>query len=284
MGGGAVSVSGRKRGWRYEKPDSLQGFVHRPGATHRFAKGGRVCRWYGQAMNTQIDHLVVVASTLAQGVHWAEQTLGIVPGPGGEHVQFGTHNRLFKIATPSFAWAYLEIIAIDPQAARRPQSPRVRWFDMDDAHVQAAVAVAPRLVHFVANTTDIHAAHAALNEQGIDRGAVMAASRDTARGMLHWQITVRDDGRRLLDGVLPSLIQWGRPGDKEPMQMHPRNSLPRSRVSLHGLAVMHPEAQRLKAAYAAIGLTGIPITPGPANLCATLRTPRGEVTLQSLGL
>jgi hypothetical protein len=102
--------------------------------------------------------------------------------------------------------------------------------------------------------------------------------------MLHWQITVRDDGRRLLDGVLPSLVQWGRPGDKEPMQMHPRNSLPRSRVSLHGLAIMHPEAQRLQAAYAAIGLTGIPITPGPANLCATLRTPRGEVTLQSLGL
>ena len=232
-------------------------------------------------MKTQIDHLVVVASTLEQGVQWAEQTLGITPGPGGEHVQFGTHNRLFKIATPACPWAYLEIIAVNPQAAR---PLRARWFDMDDARLQAAVSVAPRLVHFVANTTEIQAAHAALQAQDIDRGAVVAASRDTPRGLLQWQITVRDDGQRLLDGVLPSLVQWGGPGDTEPMAMHPRNSLPRSRVSLHGLAITHPEAERVRAAYAAIGLAGIPVTAGPANLCATLRTPKGDVTLQSLGL
>lgn len=235
-------------------------------------------------MKTQIDHLVVVARTLEQGVQWAEQTLGITPGPGGAHVQFATHNRLFKIATPAFPWAYLEIIAIDPQAVRPPQPVRARWFDMDDPRMQDAVAVSPRLVHFVANSPDIQAAHATLKAQGFDGGAVVRAHRDTARGLLHWQITVRDDGRRLLDGALPSLVQWGGPVDKDPMEMHPRHSLPRSRVSLHGLAITHPEAERLQAAFSAIGLTGIPITPGPANLCATLRTPQGEVTLQSLGL
>ncbi|MEO7940296.1 MAG: VOC family protein, partial [Burkholderiaceae bacterium] len=52
-------------------------------------------------MKTQIDHLVVVAKTLDQGVQWCEATFGITPGPGGEHAQFGTHNRLFKIATPA---------------------------------------------------------------------------------------------------------------------------------------------------------------------------------------
>lgn len=240
--------------------------------------------WYGQGMKTQIDHLVVVARTLAQGVQWAEQTLGITPGPGGAHVQFGTHNRLFKIATPTFPWAYLEIIAIDPDAARPSQPARARWFDMDDPRVQAAVAATPRLVHLVANTDEIHAAHAALNRLGIDRGPVVRASRDTPRGLLQWQITVREDGQRLLAGTLPSLVQWGGPGDDEPMQLHPRNSLPRSRVSLHGLAISHPEAERLQAACAAIGLTGIPITAGPANISAVLRTPKGEVTLHSLGL
>ena len=52
-------------------------------------------------MKTHIDHLVVVAHTLEQGVQWCEATLGITPAPGGEHAQYGTHNRLFKIATPA---------------------------------------------------------------------------------------------------------------------------------------------------------------------------------------
>ena len=77
--------------------------------------------WYGQAVKTQIDHLVVVAQTLELGVHWCEATVGITPGPGGEHAQYGTHNRLFKIATPANPLAYLEIIAINPEA-KRPAS------------------------------------------------------------------------------------------------------------------------------------------------------------------
>ncbi len=76
---------------------------------------GSVCRWYGHPMQTQIDHLVVAAQTLEQGVQWCETTLGIVPGPGGEHLLYGTHNRLFKIATPANPLAYLEIIAINPK-------------------------------------------------------------------------------------------------------------------------------------------------------------------------
>lgn len=40
------------------------------------------------------------------------------PGPGGEHPQYGTHNRLLKIATPANPLAYLEIIAVNPNAKR----------------------------------------------------------------------------------------------------------------------------------------------------------------------
>ena len=231
-------------------------------------------------MKTQIDHLVVVAQTLEQGVQWCEATLGITPGPGGEHKLYGTHNRLFKIATPANPLAYLEIIAIDPKAERPAGAPR-RWFDMDDAVLQAAVALEPRLVHFVASTDDALAARAALKPLGVDPGPAMAASRHSRRGVLQWQITVREDGQRLFDGALPSLIQWGKPGAAEPLRLHPRNSLPRSGVTLHGIAVTHPSADKLQAAYAAIGLTGIVVNTGPANLCATLHTPRGVVTLQS---
>ena len=235
-------------------------------------------------MKTQIDHLVLVASTLEQGVQWCEATLGITPAPGGQHAQFGTHNRLFKIATPGHPLAYFEIIAIEP-GAKGPANPHAkRWFDMDDLALKAAVGMSPRLVHFVANTDDMQAARIALKNQGIDRGPALPASRHSRKGMLHWQITVREDGQRLFNGTLPTLIQWGKADDAEPMRLHPRNSLPRSGVSLQSIAVTHPTASKLQAAYDAIGLSGISIEEGPANLCATLKTPKGLVTLESGGL
>ncbi|MCM2341000.1 VOC family protein [Rhodoferax sp.] len=235
-------------------------------------------------MKIHIDHLVVMANTLEQGVQWCEATLGVTPAPGGEHAQYGSHNRLFKIATPSHPLAYFEIIAINPAAKRLANATARRWFDMDEAALQAAVAMEPRLIHFVANTDDIQAARAALKAQGIERGPAVQASRHSRRGVLQWQITVREDGQRLFNGALPSLIQWGKTGDAEPLRLHPRNSLPRSGVSLQSLAVTHPSADKLQAAYEAIGLDSVAVEPGPANLSATLHTPKGTVVLQSHGI
>lgn len=234
-------------------------------------------------MQTHIDHLVIAARTLDEGVQWCEATLGITPGPGGEHALYGTHNRLFKIATPTYPLAYLEIIAVDPQARRPATATGRRWFDLDDPALQAALTQGPRLVHVVAGTTDIAAACAAWQACGIDRGPVVAASRPSPQGLLQWRITVREDGQRLFGGTLPTLIQWGAPGDAEPLRLHPRNSLPRSRVSLQSLTALHPEATRLQAAFTAIGLAGITLRTGPVELVATLRSPRGEVVLSSGG-
>jgi len=235
-------------------------------------------------MKSQIDHLVIVAQTLDQGVAWCEATLGVTPGPGGEHPQFGTHNRLIKIATPKFPLAYLEIIAINPEAKSPSDMRARRWFDMDDAALQAAVAVAPQLVHFVAQTDELQAGRTALKALGIERGPALQTSRHSRKGLLQWQITVRDDGQRLFDGALPSLIQWGKPAEAEPLRLHPRNSLPRSGVTLQSVAVSHPTATKLQAAYEAIGLTGVTVEDGPANITVTLNTPKGPVTLQSLGV
>ncbi len=235
-------------------------------------------------MKTQIDHLVVVAQTLEQGVQWCEATLGITPAPGGEHSQFGTHNRLFKIATPAFPMAYCEIIAIQP-GAKGPANPHAkRWFDMDSPGLQVAVAQSPRLVHFVANTDALMAARIALKSLGIDRGPAMPASRHSRKGALHWQITVREDGQRLFDGALPTLIQWGKADEADPLRLHPRNSLPRSGVSLQSIRITHPTAAKLQAAYAALGLGDVDIQDGPANIVATLKTPKGLVELQSGGI
>ena len=248
-------------------------------------------------VNSQIDHLVVVAQSLEQGIAWCEATLGITPNEGGEHKQFGTHNCLFKIATPQFPLAYFEIIAIKhdatnsiaPKAMNTPATGQkrinsARWFDMDNADLQKAVTQEPRLLHFVAQTADIQAAKSALKLQGIDRGTAVEASRHTRKGRLEWKITVREDGQRLFNGTLPSLIQWGKNTDSDPLRLHPRNTLPRSGVSLQSVAVTSPSADKLQAAYMAIGLSGVTVSEGEPNLTVTLRTPKGVVTLQSMGI
>lgn len=236
------------------------------------------------SINAQLDHLVVVAGNLEDGVAWCEAILGFTPTAGGEHDNYATHNRIFKIATPAFGMAYFEIIAINPLASRSKKALTKRWFDMDDPALQTAVTQGPRLVHFVANTPDLRAARMALRMQGIDRGPAVHASRKTPKGVLHWQISVRADGARLFDGTLPTLIQWGRAETNEPLKLHPRNTLPRSGVSLQSLEVHHPSADKLGAAYEAIGLKGIGVQAGNANLVATLQTPKGLVKLESLGL
>jgi Glyoxalase-like domain len=235
-------------------------------------------------MHTQIDHLVIVAKNLEQGVQWCEDTLGITPGPGGEHTLYGTHNRLFKVASPANPMAYVEIIAIDPAAVRPKRACPTRWFDMDDPALQKAVAKEPRLVHFVVNTPDIRAARMAIRMQGIDRGPAISASRRTNRGTLNWQISVRADGQRLFDGCMPSLIQWGKPEATDPLKLHPRNTLTRSGVTLQSLEVIHPSAAKLQAAYDAIELNRVTVTEGPACLKATLQTPKGLIVLSSDGI
>jgi catechol 2,3-dioxygenase-like lactoylglutathione lyase family enzyme len=227
-------------------------------------------------MSARIDHLVIAARNLEEGVRWFEATFGIAPEPGGAHPLMGTHNRLARIATTEFPRAYLEIIAIDPKARPRRKAGTHRWFDLDDAALQAGLARGgPRLVHFVVSVPDAAAALHALAHERIDRGQLIAASRDTPAGRLSWQITVRDDGQRLFYGALPTLIEWG--------PVHPTDSMADSGVRLRSLSLAHPRADHLEIAMRAIGLAGIPLQAGPPNLHAVFDTPRGTVSLDSQG-
>ena len=223
-------------------------------------------------VTSQVDHLVVAARTLDEGVQWCEATLGVTPRAGGAHPLMGTHNRLLQVSTDRYPRAYFEIIAIDPQA-RAPG--RNRWFDLDDPGLQQAVSAQPRLVHFVARSDDAGSAARALQRLGIDRGPLVQAERPTTEGMLRWQISVRGDGQRMFYGGLPTLIEWG--------DAHPADTMPSAGLTLESLHVSHPRVEDLQAAHAAIGLQGVTAEQGPPNIVATLATPRGVVTLQSAG-
>jgi hypothetical protein len=219
-------------------------------------------------VTAQVDHIVVAAHSLAQGVAWCEAVLGVTPGPGGRHPLMGTHNRLFKIATAGFPEAYFEIIAIDPKA----QAPsRVRWFGLDEPALRDRVRHAPRLVHVVARVDDVETRRSALLRCGLDPGVPVRAGRDTPLGPLAWQILVRDDGRLLCQGAMPTLIQWdGR---------HPAQAMPDSGVALSALTLRGVPA----AARDVLRLQGVTVEDAPASpaLTVALTTPRGAVVLSS---
>ena len=223
-----------------------------------------------------VDHLVVLAADLASGVAWCERTLGVTPTAGGEHPLMGTHNRILNISSAAHPRAYLEVIAINPGATSQRSALTRRWFDMDDAALQQQVAAhGPQLIHWVASLPDVAERCAALAALDIDRGPALTASRPTPGGLLQWQITVRDDGMRLMDGCLPTLIQWG--------AVHPCDSLPASGLQLRQLTLQHPQAATLTAACEAIGVASqVAIHAGDApRLAAQLATPRGLVSLSS---
>lgn len=218
-----------------------------------------------QASRAGIDHLVVAAPSLAEGVAWCEATLGLTPGPGGAHALFGTHNRLLRLHSTVHPKAYLEIIAIDPVATPTRPPPLRRWFDLDDPALRERLRrEGPQLIHWVASVPDIDAACARLRALGIERGPVIDASRPTPQGLLRWRITVRDDGQRLFGGALPTLIQWG--------DTHPADGMTGADLGLQGLTLQHPDAGRLTAALTAIGLDGVAVHTGPAGLRADLTT------------
>jgi hypothetical protein len=217
-------------------------------------------------VTAQVDHLVIGAHTLEQGATWCEWVLGATPAPGGKHVTMGTHNRLLAIAGAAFPQAYLEIIAIDPDA---PPPSRVRWFGLDEPATRSRLLERPRLLHMVARSSRLDAALAELAAQGIDAGQAVAAERASPNGVFRWRIAGRADGRLLFGGALPTLIEW--------QGMHPTDHLPASPVALRTLALGGLD----EAVAATLALHGVPVTAQGAALRASFDTPRGVVHLSS---
>lgn len=200
----------------------------------------------------QIDHLAITCASLAEGVAWAEERLGVPLDPGGRHNRFGTHNRLLSLG-PGL---YLEVIAPDPQA---PAPDRPRWFALDEAGD-------PRLATWIARVPDLSGA---LAKAPPESGEPLPL----ARGDLRWTIAVPPDGSLAWGGTFPSLIQWA-------TGPHPSERLPDRGLRLLGLELGHPRAPRLQALLADLEDPRVTVVTADApGLRARLATPRGEVEL-----
>ncbi len=216
-------------------------------------------------MATQIDHLVIGAATLEQGVDYVRGLLGVEMPVGGEHPRMGTHNRLMQLGPATF----LEILAINPLA---PTPSRPRWFGLDDPFVQAQLRQQPRLLTWVVNTPDLAQVH---QQSQLALGAIERMSR----GSLNWLITIPDDGHLLAAGLLPTVIQWQ-------TAAHPAHGMANLGCSLRCLTLYHPQIDWLRAALATLGIVDqIELQSLPANnapyLVAQIQTPTGYKTLSS---
>ncbi len=205
-------------------------------------------------MDFEIDHLVVTAQTLEEGVAQIEARLGVTMAPVGAHPLMSTHNRLLLIG-PGL---YLEVIAVDPAAA---PPDHARWFGLD------SFAGPPRLSHWVARGTDLDGA---LARAPAGAGRAMAVSR----GALSWRMSVPEDGRLPYEGLFPGLIEWDGAA-------HPADTLPDAGCRLEMLELVHPRVGELRGVLDPIVTDArVVVREGPAaQLRAHLETPLGPRVL-----
>ncbi|WP_336487734.1 VOC family protein [Methylobacterium nigriterrae] len=208
-----------------------------------------------------LDHLAVVAPSLAEGIAHVRASLDLDIPEGGRHREMGTRNHLLRLGDALF----LEVIAVDPEA---PPPGRPRWFGLDDAAaVRADWEAGRRLRAFVARTHDLDGL------LGRHPDLFGQAAR-MSRGDLAWRFALRDDGSLPGDGLLPCPMDWGPAGS-------PARAMPDLGARLTHFRAEHPEPSKATALYGAIGLSEAPeIRPGPAlRFTAEIATPAGPRTL-----
>ncbi len=218
----------------------------------------------------ELDHLVVATNNLETACAELEARWGVRFSGGGQHLGYGTHNRVIKIdwvadldlngELVDSRQVYLELIAIDPTQPK-PAVPRL--FDLDNPAMQAQLAQGPKLIHFVTRTASLTDALATC---GYNPGKAVAMQR----GELQWQITMPSDGKPS-HGILPTLITWPN------MDRHPAKSLPHSGLQLMFFGVAAP-AEPLEILKRS-GLQFVPALNPSTMLHAELKTPNGVFVL-----
>jgi hypothetical protein len=211
----------------------------------------------------QLDHIVIAAETMEQGLAYVSGLLGVAVPPGGKHPQMGTHNHLLRLGASQF----LEILAVDPAA---PQPDRERWFRLDEPGFRQQLAKRPRLLTWVVRTPDIASA---VSRCGIPLGDVETMTR----GDFRWMMSLRKDGSLPQGGLIPTFIQW-------PHGIHPTSGMAETGYSLEALEVVHDTPDACRHVLRSLEVDALVSVRAPtekksAGLRATIRTPAGLVEI-----
>ena len=218
-------------------------------------------------MEIAIDHLVIGAANLTEGVAYIKDCLGVEIPYGGVHPKMGTHNHLMQLGKNIF----LEVIAINPEI-EPPRHPR--WYGLDDPYVIQQIKKRPALLTWVVNTTNIQTL---LQKAKVSFGK---AEQLISRGDLSWYFGLPDDGRLLAGGMLPYIIEWQ-------TNLHPANSMADLGCRFQSLEIYHSAPSWLLSVLQSIDAADLVKThPLPKNqtsyLIASIATPKGTKKLSTL--
>jgi Glyoxalase-like domain len=182
----------------------------------------------------QLDHISVIAPSLAEGVAHVRTCLDIDVPFGRRHEDMGTYNHLLRLGDS----VYLEIIAANPDA---PPPLHPRWFGLDDQRaVRAAWDSGLRLRGWVARTTDIDSVLAR------HEGIFGKKTRLTRGGSVYF-FSIPPDGSLPLGGVAPSLIdREGRPPSIAAMADFG--------AKLRSLLIEHPDPDQVAELYGKLSI------------------------------
>lgn len=202
----------------------------------------------------EIDHFIYATPDVDATARELGERLGVEFRPGGRHPQWGTRNAILPLG----GRLYFEVIGPDESASEVPggrilgldalASPRMMWW-----------AVRPFLMPLTCGEFET---------AGFIPGDVLPGRRERPDGsVLTWQLT--DPRVRLLDGVLPMVIDWEEgehPGEDD------------SGVTLGGFELRHPDHARLAPVFETLGLPVVRAGDVP-GIVVHLDSPAGRVTL-----
>jgi hypothetical protein len=209
----------------------------------------------------KLDHLTVIAPTLAEGVSHVRACLDLDVPFGRRHGYMGTYNHLLQLGDT----VYLEIVALDPES----EGPgRRRWFGLDDQRkVRDDWKEGRRLRGWVARADAIDAVIA--GREGIFGEKVPLPVVNSS-----FDFSIPEDGSLPLDGAAPSIID--------------RRGKPRSMATiadlgarLRSFSLEHPDPGAVSALYRELDIDRPPaVVRGPQlRYRALIETPTGPKEL-----
>jgi hypothetical protein len=182
----------------------------------------------------KLDHLTVIAPSLAEGVEHVRNCLDLDVPFGQRHSYMGTYNHLLQLGDA----VYLEIVALDPAAgaANRP-----RWFGLDDqAKVRSDWENGRRLRGWVARTDAIDAVLAV-------HGSILGEKVPLPMVNSSFDFAIPSDGSLPLDGAAPSIID--RRGKPRAME-----TIADLGARLRSFTLEHPDPAVVHALYCSLGV------------------------------
>ena len=204
-----------------------------------------------------LDHITVIAPTLAEGVSHVRACLDLDVPFGQRHGYMGTYNHLMQLGDS----VYLEIVALDPDA---DHPGRPRWFGLDNQKsVRAAWDDGRRLRGWVARTDGIDAILAG-------RESIFGRKVALPRVDSSFDFAIPDDGSLPLDGTMPSVID--------------RRNKPRSMATiadlgarLRSFVIEHPEPETISKLYRELDIDRPPevVMGSDLRYLARIETPAG---------